>query len=94
MIRLTSNQSASAFSHAATWFPRTGVHYEALGSGTLFCLQRTIAVSVYRAAADNRLTTGGSARILKLVIMFLVRSKVHRNDEMIMMMMMMMMIKV
>jgi hypothetical protein len=45
------------------------------------CLHHIIALSVYRTAADNRLTTGGSERILKLVILFLGRSKLHRHDE-------------
>ena len=78
---MTSNQSASASSCAATWFPCSAVHYEALGSGTLACLHHIIAVSVYRTAADNRLKTGGSECILKLVILFLGRSKLHRHDD-------------
>jgi len=66
MTRLTSNQSASASSCAATWFPCSAVDYEPLGSGTLAFLHHIIAVSVYRAAtaaaaaaAAHRLTTGG-----------------------------------
>jgi hypothetical protein len=81
MTGLTSNQSASASSYAATWSPCSGVHYEVLGSGTLTCLHHITAVSVYRTAADKHLTTGGPERILKLVILFLGESKLHRHDD-------------
>ena len=73
MTRSTSNQSASASSYATFWFPCCGVHYEALGSGTLACLHNIKAISVYRTAVDNR--------ILKLVILLLGRAKLHRHDE-------------
>jgi len=81
VTRLTSNLSASASSYAATWFPCSAAHYEALGSGTLVCLHNITAVSVYRTAADNRPKTGGPERILKLVILFIGRSKLHRHDD-------------
>jgi hypothetical protein len=75
MTRLTSNQSASSSWYAASWFPCSAVHYEALGSGTLACLHNIMAVSVYRPAAHNRLKTGGPEIILKIVILFVGRSK-------------------
>jgi hypothetical protein len=85
MTRSTSNQSASASasasSYAASWFPCCGVHYEVLGSGTLACLHNIIAISVYRTAVDNRLTTGEPERILKLVILLLGISKLHRHED-------------
>jgi len=63
------------------WSPLEGSGFRDFG------LPACTILSVYRTAADNRLTTGGPERILKLVILFLGISKMMK-------MMMMMMMKV